>query len=423
MYGTVASHGRYVTFQLAEVAVPMHLGNVGLENLRYNTVEGLVRRKNFPSDIHLVIAMKLRSQIAVTAVLAVILMAGWVLLPGTNDATPSGRHGASQSGGHGGASSNRSSGTLVLTEPIKLAEDEVGVLAIGTGEALKSASIYPSVADEVIEVAFQAEQRVAKGAVLVRLDDKHQLLAVRLAQVAVKEARRQLKRLEKLTPSGAASISRLETAQTDLESANLRLDQAKAALSDRTIYAPFDGIIGLTEVDKGDRVTEDTLVATLDYRSVILVEFNLPEEYAGRIANGDPVTVRPWTMQNREMQGTIFASGSRIDPVTRSLRVKARITDSSGTIRPGTSFQVELAFKGRFYPIVREVAVLWSRDGAYLWRVIENKIEKVFVKIVRRDRGWILVDGPLKTGDLIVVEGVQGLRVGQSVKPRPYGKS
>ena len=179
----------------------------------------------------------------------------------------------------------------------------------------------------------------------------------------------------------------------------------------------------MTDIEKGDRVTEDTLIATLDDRSVILVEFNLPEEYAGRIANGDRVTVRPWTMQDREMQGTIFASDSRIDPVTRSLRLKARIADSGDSIRPGTSFQVELAFKGRPYPIVREVAVLWSRDGAYVWRVTENRIEKVFVKIIRRDRGLILVDGPLKIGDLIVVEGVQGLRAGQSVEPQPYGKS
>ena len=179
----------------------------------------------------------------------------------------------------------------------------------------------------------------------------------------------------------------------------------------------------MTDVDKGDRVTEDTLIATLDDRSVILVEFNLPEKYAGQVANGDPVALRPWTMQDRVLQGTIFASGSRFDPVTRSLRLKARITDHGGAIRPGTSFQVELVFKGNFYPIVREVAVLWSRDGAYLWRITGNKTEKVFVKIIRRDKGRILVEGPLKIGDLIVVEGVQGLRAGQPVKPRPFGKS
>lgn len=362
--------------------------------------------------------MKMRSQITVTALLAVLLAAGWFWLAGSQDGAQS-----SQSPHTRQAPHSNSAATLVLTEAIELAEDKVVVRAIGTGEALKSASIHPAVAGEVVEVAFKAGQRVHKGMALLRLDDKHQRLAVRLAEVAVKEAKRQFKRLEQLAPSGAASQARLETTQTDLESAALRLAQAKADLGDRTLYAPFDGIIGLTGIERGDRVTEDTLIATLDDRSAILVEFNLPEEYAGRIKVGDPVSLQPWTMQDTRMQGKVFELGSRINPVTRSLKLKARISDPDDTIRPGTSFEVRLAFKGRSFPTVREVAVLWSRDGAYVWRVNENRIEKVFVKIVRRDRGRILVDGPLKTGDLIVVEGVQGLRVGQSVKPRPYGKS
>ena len=112
---------------------------------------------------------------------------------------------------------------------------------------------------------------------------------------------------------------------------------------------------------------------------------------------------------------------SRIDAASRTLRVRARIPNPDDAIRPGTSFEVELAFTGRRYPIVREVAVLWSRDGAYLWRANTKKAEKVFVKLVRRDGGRILVDGPLKAGDLVVVEGVQGLRAGQKLDPRPFG--
>jgi len=352
--------------------------------------------------------MKLRSQIAVTLVLAVVLAGGWLLLGGGAD--------GARTGGHKRSSAANS---LVLVEPVRFAIDTVVVRAIGTGEALKSASLYPSVAGEVVDVAFRAEQHVKKGAALLRLDDKHQRLAVRLAKVAEKEARRQLKRLEKLIPSGAASVSRLQTAQTNLESASLRIDQARAALQDRTVYAPFDGIIGLTDVGKGNRISENTLIATLDDRSVILVEFNLPEEYADRIKIGTPVSLRPWTMLSRDMQGVIVASGSRIDPVTRSLRVKARLKGANESIRPGTSFQVRLDFKGRSFPRVREIAVLWSRDGASVWRIADGRAERVFVKIIRRDRGTILVDGPLKAGDAIVVEGVQGLRPGKAVKTAP----
>jgi RND family efflux transporter MFP subunit len=213
----------------------------------------------------------------------------------------------------------------------------------------------------------------------------------------------------------------LETAHAELEIASLRLAQAKADLEDKTLFAPFDGVIGLSQVDKGDRVTDATLIAILDDRTALLVEFDVAEEYTNRIKVGDPISLRPWTMRDRDLQGTIYATDSRIDPTTRSLRVKARIPNPGETIRPGTSFEVRLVFTGRSYPSIREVAVLWSRDGAYVWRVVDSRAEKVFVKVIRRDQGRILVDGPLQVGDLMVVEGVQGLRDGQLVEPRPFG--
>jgi len=351
--------------------------------------------------------MRLSVQISIVVALAGLLAGGWWLLDDNGNATA-------------GKSPRKTSATLVLTETVKFAEDRLLIRAIGTGEALKSASIHPSVAGEVVEVAFVAGQRVKRGDVLVRLDSKHQRLAVQLADVALKEAARQVKRLERLAPSGAASVARLQTAQTEYASARLRLDQARASLSDRTVYAPFDGVIGLTDIERGDRVSDQTLIATLDDRSSILVDFNLPEEFAVRLAVGDPIAMAAWTDRETELQGKVHSLGSRIDPVTRTLRVKAVIPNPDDRVRPGTSFDVRLTFKGGRYATIPEVAVLWSRDGAYLWRVTDNKAEKVFVGIVRRDKGRILVDGPLKVGETIVVEGVQGLRPSQPVTTESF---
>ena len=354
--------------------------------------------------------MPLRLQIVITIVFAAVLAAGWLWFAGSRDA-------AESSQGH----ARRPTATRVLVETLELARDRVVVRAVGTGDALQSAAIHPSVSGEVIKVRFKAEQRVRKGAVLVRLDDVHQRLAVRLTRVALLKAKRDAARLEKLASSGNVSRIRLDTARTELEAASVRLAQAKADLAHRTIVAPFDGIIGMTEISVGDRVTDETMIATLDDRSTILVDFNLSEKYAARIRVGDAVAVRPSTTPERRIEGAIFDMGSRIDATSRTLRVRARIPNPDDAIRPGTSFEVELAFTGRRYPIVREVAVLWSRDGAYLWRANTKKAEKVFVKLVRRDGGRILVDGPLTAGDLVVVEGVQGLRAGQKLDPRPFG--
>ena len=354
--------------------------------------------------------VSLTAQIFFVGVLASVVAFAWWMFADNGDTSQ-----GESAYKHGGV-------TRVLVERIKFAGDKRLLRAIGTGEALKSASIYPSVSGEVIEVSFKPGQRVKKGEVLVRLDSKHQRLAVSLAEVVLKEAGRQVKRLQYLAPSGAASIARLQTAETEHESARLRLAQARASLGERTVYAPFDGVVGLTDIERGDRVSEQTMIATLDDRSSILVDFNLPEEYAVKLRIGDLVVIRPWTRREVRLEGSVAVLGSRINPVTRTLRIKAIIPNLEDTVRPGTSFDVQVAFRGRRYPTIPEIAVLWSRDGAYLWRVTNGKTEKVFVSIVRRDKGRVLVDGPLKAGDTIVVEGVQGLRARQNVRSEPFAE-
>lgn len=358
-----------------------------------------------------VLSMKLGVQITLTALIAALAGGGWFWL-GANQEAEGSREGNARRGG----------ATQVLVEKVAFAEDRVVVRAVGTGTALNSAILHPSVSGEVVEVRFKAEQRVKKGDLLLRLDDDHQRLAVRLAKVALDKARRDAARVSKLAKSGHASRNSLDTAQTELETATVRHAQARAALADRAVVAPFSGVIGLTDISPGDRVTDDTPIATLDERSSILVDFNLTEDHALRIRVGDRIVVRPSNAPGRKITGTVTAMGSRIDEASRTLRVRAKIPNTDDSIRPGTSFSVELAFTGGSYPSVREVAVLWSRDGAYLWRARNGKAEKVFVKLVRRDKGRILVDGKLAKGDAVVVQGVQGLRIGQRLRPKPFAE-
>lgn len=354
--------------------------------------------------------MRLGTQAAIVAGLTVVTVGAWLAFSSWEGGAKPSKEAA-----------RRSEATRVLVEPLEMKRNQAVVRAIGTGEALRSASIHPKVTGKVVEILFEADQRVTKGMPLVRLDDGHERLAVRLAQVAEKEAKRQLDRLTRLAQSGSVPIVQLETAQTEHESATIRLAQARENLTDRTVVAPFDGVIGLSDIDIGDRVTEETLIATLDDRSSILVEFVVPEEYVGRIKLGGTVVVSPWMDREREIHGTISALDSRIDQDTRSMRVQARIPNPSDVIRPGTAFNVRMSFVGKAYPSVREVAVSWSGDGAYLWRVVDGRADKVPVRLVRRDEGTILVDGPLKAGDRIVIEGVQGLRDGQAVDAGPFG--
>jgi membrane fusion protein, multidrug efflux system len=304
----------------------------------------------------------------------------------------------------------------VVVDPVPIVADMVTIEAVGTGEARQSIVLYPSVPGEVVEVSFEPGQRVDKGAALVQLDDEDEQVAVELARVAVEEAEQLMRRYERTKATGAVSGLEIDSARTALQRARLQLSRAQIALAEHSVRAPFAGIVGLSQVDPGDRVSETTPITTLDDRSAIFVEFDVPESFASRVSVGDVIDLDVWSLPEAKVTGEVVATASRIDPVTRTLRVRALVPNEDDILRPGMSFAIRIALRGASYPSVPEVSVLWSRDGAYVWRVRGDTVEQVFVRIVRRNDARVLVEGPLQEGDLVVEEGVQRIRAGTPVE-------
>lgn len=303
-------------------------------------------------------------------------------------------------------------GAPVIVAGVEFRRDRTVIEAVGDGLALKAVTLYPMVSGEVVDVAFEAGDQVSAGEALVRLDDRREQLALDLALVAVKDAEQTLDRFERAVRTGAVSASEVDAARTALERARLERDQAEVALEDRTVEAPFDGVVGIPRIEPGDRVTSETLLTTLDDRSAILVDFEVPEVYLGRLGLGVPVTAGAWGLPDESFSGRISAVESRVDPATRTIRARARLPNEGDRLRPGMSFTVAIELQGREHVSVPETAVMWGREGAYLWRAADGRAEKVFVQIVKRSEGRILIDGPLAEDDDIVVEGVQRMREG-----------
>ena len=304
----------------------------------------------------------------------------------------------------------------VLVDAVRFQSAAAVVEAVGTGDALRAVTLHPEAAGRVTAVLFEAGQAVAAGEPLLELDSDDERLALELSQVRVQEARQQLRRYESAAPSGAVASGEVDTARTSLSAARIEVAQAELALARRTLRAPFDGVLGIPEVEVGDRVDESTAVATLDDRSVVLVDFEVPESFAYGVEVGKPVDATTWALPGDHFQGTVDATASRIDPQTRTLRVRAGIPNEDGRLRTGMSFVIRLELAGERFPSVPSIAVLWDRTGAYVWRVdAEGSAERVNVDVLKREDQWILVDAPLAEGDRVVVEGVQRLRPGREV--------
>ena len=154
----------------------------------------------------------------------------------------------------------------VVVAPASAADDAVTVDAVGSGRALRSATLRPAVAGEVASVHFRAGQRVQSGQVLLRLVDRRQQLDLQAADARLDRARRLLARYAGTEGSGAVPGSVIDEARSALREAEVARALAQEAIAERQLRAPFAGVIGLAEVDPGDRLTTDSVVAVLDDR-------------------------------------------------------------------------------------------------------------------------------------------------------------
>ncbi|WP_334018739.1 efflux RND transporter periplasmic adaptor subunit [Alteromonas sp. S015] len=304
---------------------------------------------------------------------------------------------------------------LVVTKPIEFMNETRNVEAVGSAEAVRSIVLYPAVSDEVTEINFVPGQSVEKGKVLVRLDDRRQQTALKRAKLTLEDAQRTVERLTSSYKQGAVPVSELDLARTQRDLAEVALEEAQVDLEDRHIVAPFDGVVGITDVEVGDRINEQTIITTLDNRSKLFINFKAPEAALPVLLNTPNVTLEPWSDRDKRVKAEIAQVDSRINEADRTLRARALLDNSSDQFRPGMSFRVNLSIDGDRFAAIPEAALLWGATGAYIWLAEDGKAKRVDVNVHQRLRGTILVSGNIEEGNILISEGVQRLRNGQEI--------
>lgn len=378
--------------------------------------------------------MRLWKQLLICLVIIVVALGVWVrFMPGAGDmlakvgvpqslialvAKPAdaGKDAAGQTA-QGQAPGRRGQGAgppLVVTQAVDTAVVNDRLNAIGNGEAILSVTVTPLATGNLTEVLVKSGDRIEKGQVIARLDSDEQTIAAAQAKVALDSARDKVDRNRKL--GNAVSVAILREAEFALQAAELALQTAELDLKRRDIAAPSGGIVGIITVNPGDYVTTSTPIAVVDDRSQILVDFWVPERFSDKISVGQEISASAIAQPVSALSGVIDAIDNRVDQASRTLRVRARIENPHDTLRAGMSFSVSVRFAGDTYPTVNPLSVQWSADGSFVWRVEGDKTQRVPIKIIQRNSDKVLVDAKLAKGDTVVMEGVQRLRDGGTIR-------
>lgn len=308
-----------------------------------------------------------------------------------------------------------------------------------TGELLATehAELAAEVGGQATAILADEGQAVAAGQVLLEIDPERRRLerdtaAAQLAssEATLAESLRTLTRFELLQSRAVESQAKLDQVKTEVATARARVDESRAqlrmaerALRDAEVKAPFAGLVARRLVSRGDYVSAGKPLYELVSLDPIEVELHVAEVDSGRVDLGRPVSVRVAPHPDAVFEGKVTMVAPTIDPKTRTLRVKALLSNAEGRLRPGLFARVDLGVADRTgVLLVPEEAVLQRSDGAIVFRVgADDRAERIVVETGSHHGEEVEITKGLAAGERVVLRGHSALADGMTVSPRAEG--
>jgi len=310
--------------------------------------------------------------------------------------------------------------TPVFVTKAEIQSIEDRIEALGTLRANESVELTASVTETVTAISFDDGDRVEAGQVLVEMTSGEEHAQLDEARVTVDEAERQYQRIKSLRAQQSASESQLDEQRRVWEASRARLAAIESRLADRLIRAPFAGVVGLRNVSVGALVTPGDLITTLDDDSVMKLDFPVPAVYLAIIRPEMTVKAVTRTWQGRIFEGRVKSIDSRVDPVTRTVIVRALLSNPDHALRPGMLMQVELFSAQRQVIVLPEECLVAEGQKQFVFVVSadDNTVQRRQVRIGTRRPGEVEIVEGLTDGELVITDGTLKVRPGAQVSIR-----
>lgn len=321
----------------------------------------------------------------------------------------------------------------VGTTAAKVEGWEGSLSAVGSVSSTKGVTLSADAAGVVQRVHFESGATVKAGQVLVELDT-----SVERAQLASAMARKQLatttaSRTKALVDKGAISAAQADQDDATLRTSTTDAEGIQAQIAKKTIRAPFAGKLGIKSVVVGQYLNPGAPVAVLETFEDVHVDFTVPQQRLADVKVGLPVRITVGGDGGAPLEGTIAAVDPTVDPATRTVKLRADVTDKENALRAGMFVAVDVILPTRSDAVVvPATAVVHAPYGDSVFVIEEKKPDapglrqtpdgkpvksarQQFVKVGRARGDYVaLLDG-VKANEEIVSAGAFKLRNGAPV--------
>lgn len=216
--------------------------------------------------------------------------------------------------------------------------------AVATLQAVQGVEVTGEVPGLITAIHFQSGEQVKQGDLLLELDlstDRAQLESLRAAEDL---ARVQYSRLQNLVQRNMAPQSDLDEAEAKFKQTQAEVRKQRALIHKKQIKAPFDGVLGIRQVDQGEYMQPGVPIVSLQALRPVYVNFSLPQEDMHQIALDQSIEFTVDTWPKRVFQGRVTALNSRISSSSRNILVQGTLPNTDRRLRPGMYGQVQVQF-------------------------------------------------------------------------------
>jgi len=362
------------------------------------------------------------STLAIVAVVAVGGGGYWYGKEAAKSAAPAAVAGGApaaggKGGGAGGPGAAGPQAVTVEAMPVVVAAMPQTITAVGSVRSDESVTLRPEVTGRIAEIRFKEGQAVAKGALLVKLDDSVVKADAEQARANLWLAKAKSDRAAELNQKGFVSAQAKDEAEGGLRVAQATLQSAEARLAKMEIRAPFSGVIGLRQVSVGDYVKDGQDMVNLEAIEALKVDFKVPEVFLRQVQVGQSMQLTLDAVPGRTYEGKVLAINPLVDAAGRSVVIRAQIRNTNATLRPGMFARVRLITDAKADTlVVPEQALVPQGEDQFVFKVVDGRAQRTRVEIGQRREGKVEIVRGVAANDMVVTAGHLKIRDGTVVK-------
>ena len=290
------------------------------------------------------------------------------------------------------------------------------IFATGSIIASETVDIKPELAGKIIQLSFTEGKFVKKGQPLIKLNDADYQATLRKLGAQLKIAQQSQARLAKLLEIKGVSQDEYDAVENQVNNIKADMEFQKVQIDKTEILAPFNGVIGLKSVSVGSFIGATSQVASIQALNPIKIDFTIPEKYAYQVKMGEVLKFNVDGIDG-DFTAKVYAAENQIDPITRSLKIRATADNSKNLLKPGAfvriNFKLSEINNALMIPTESIVAIL---KGQQVYTVKNGKAIATPIDIgIRTDTKVQVVSG-LTAGDTVLTSGLMGIKAGANVR-------